>query len=115
MNIKPLLNYISDYVTLTEVEEVFLTSKVSYRKYLKGQYIDQQGDVCNYSCFVISGCTKTFHIDENGQEHIVMFSIENWWTSDMGSFISRAPADYNIQCIDNTELIMFSFDVICAS
>ena len=112
MNIKPLLNYISDYVTLTEEEEVFLTSKVSYRKYLKGQYIVQQGDVCNYSCFVISGCTKTFHIDENGQEHIVMFSIENWWTSDMGSFITRAPADYNIQCIDNTELIMFSFDVI---
>jgi CRP-like cAMP-binding protein len=112
MNIKPLLNYISDYVTLTKEEEVFLTSKVIYRKYLKGQYIVQQGDVCNYSSFVISGCTKTFHIDENGQEHIVVFSIENWWTSDMGSFIARTPADYNIQCIDNTELIMFSFDVI---
>jgi CRP-like cAMP-binding protein len=112
MNIKPLLDYISNYVTLTEEEEVFLTSKVIYRKYLKGQYIVQQGDVCNFSSFVISGCTKTFHIDENGQEHIVVFSIENWWTSDMGSFIARTPADYNIQCIDNTELIMFSFDVI---
>tara|TARA_R110002049_G_scaffold202967_3_gene373465 strand:+ start:580 stop:1164 length:585 start_codon:yes stop_codon:yes gene_type:complete len=112
MNIQPLLNYISNYISLTEEEEAFLTSKVSYRKYLKGQYIVQQGDVCKYECFVISGCTKTFHVDDSGQEHIVMFSIENWWTSDMGSFITQTPADYNIQCIDNTELIMFSFDVI---
>lgn len=112
MNIKPLLNYISNYVSLTKEEEEFLASKVSYRKYLKGQYILQQGDVCKHQCFVISGCTKMFHVDDSGQEHIVMFSIENWWTSDMGSFITQIPADYNIQCIDNTELIMFSFDVM---
>lgn len=112
MNIQPLLNYISNYVSLTPEEEAFLISKVSYRKYLKGQYIVQQGDVCKYECFVISGCTKTFHVDDHGQEHIVMFSIENWWTSDMGSFITQTPADYNIQCIDNTELIMFSYDII---
>lgn len=112
MDIQPLLNYINNYVSLTNEEEAFLASKVSYRKYLKGQYILQQGDVCKYQCFVISGCTKTFHVDDSGQEHIVMFSIENWWTSDMGSFITQMPADYNIQCIDNTELIMFSFDVM---
>ncbi len=112
MNIQPLLDYISNYISLTKEEETFLVSKVSYRKYLKGQYIVQQGDICKYECFVISGCTKTFHIDDSGQEHIVMFSIENWWTSDMGSFITQTPADYNIQCIDNSELIMFSFEVI---
>ncbi len=112
MEIQPLLNYISTYVSLTEEEETFLASKVTYRKYLKGQYILQQGDVCKHQCFVISGCTKMFHIDDSGQEHIVMFAIENWWTSDMGSFITQTPADYNIQCIDKSELIMFSYDVI---
>lgn len=112
MHIKPLLNYISNYISLTAEEEAFLTSKVSYRKYLKGQYILQQGDVCKHECFVISGCTKTFHVDDDGQAHIVMFSIENWWTSDMGSFITQTPADYNIQCIDDTELILFSVDII---
>lgn len=111
-HIHPLLDYISNYISLTEEEEAFLISKVTYRKYLKGQYILQQGDVCKHQCFVISGCTKTFHVDDNGQEHIVMFSIENWWTSDMGSFITQTPADYNIQCIDNSELIMFSYDII---
>jgi CRP-like cAMP-binding protein len=72
----------------------------------------QQGDICSYSSFVVSGCTKTFYMDADGQEHIVMFSIEDWWTSDMGSFISQTPADYNVQCIENTELIQFSYDII---
>lgn len=111
-NIQPLIEYIKNYVSLTAEEASFLTSKVTYRKYSKGQYIVQQGDVCKHQCFVVSGCTKTFHIDDSGQEHIVMFSIENWWTSDMGSFISKIPADYNIQCIEDTELIMFSSEAM---
>lgn len=112
MNIQPLLNYIAQHVALTKEEEAILESKVSYRKYLKGQFVVQQGDVCKYECFVISGCTKTYYVDDEGQEHIVMFSIEDWWTSDIGSFISQTPADFNIQCIENTELIMFSYDEI---
>ncbi|GAA3652309.1 Crp/Fnr family transcriptional regulator [Flavivirga jejuensis] len=107
-----LLNYINNYVSLTEIEAEILLSKVTYRKYLKGQFIVQQGDVCKYECFVLSGCTKTFYIDEEGQEHIVMFSIEDWWTSDIGSFITQTPADFNVQCLENTELIMFSYDII---
>ncbi|TGV00380.1 Crp/Fnr family transcriptional regulator [Flavivirga rizhaonensis] len=107
-----LLDYINKHVSLTEAEEEVLLSKVIYRTYLKGQFIVQQGDVCKYECFVLSGCTKTFHVDNEGQEHIVMFSIEDWWTADMGSFITQTPADFNVQCLEKTELIMFSYDVI---
>ncbi|MGE5943439.1 MAG: Crp/Fnr family transcriptional regulator [Flavobacteriales bacterium] len=112
MKIGPLLEYINKYVFLTQEETDFLVSKIIYRKYLKGQYLVQQGDVCKYSCFVISGCTKTFYMDEAGQEHIMMFSIEDWWTSDMSSFINQTPADFNIQFLENTELIMFPHDII---
>ncbi|AUS06432.1 Crp/Fnr family transcriptional regulator [Pseudotamlana carrageenivorans] len=112
MKIQPLLNYIGQHVTLTKEEEAILESKVSYRKYLKGQFVVQQGDVCKYECFVVSGCTKTYYVDDEGQEHIVMFSVEDWWTSDIGSFITQTPADFNIQCLENTELIMFSYDEI---
>ena len=112
MKIEPLLEYINNYVSLTKDEIDFLVSKIIDRKYLKGQYLVQQGDVCKYSCFVISGCTKTFYMDEAGQEHIMMFSIEDWWTSDMSSFINQTPADFNIQFLENTELIMFPHDNI---
>ena len=107
---KALLDYINRVVVLTEEEESILTSLISYRKLLKGQYFLQQGDVCKFSGFVISGCTKTFYVDEEGQEHVVMFSIEDWWTSDMGSYISQKPADFNVQCLENTELVQFSYE-----
>jgi CRP-like cAMP-binding protein len=109
---KPLLHYINEYVSLSKSEEDILMSKLNYRKYLKGQYIVQQGDICKQECFVLSGCVKTFYMDDEGQEHIVMFSIKDWWTADMGSFITQTPADYNIQCIEDTELILFGYDII---
>ena len=112
MNSKPLLDYIRKYIDLTESEELILLSKIVHRKYLKNQYIVQQGDVCKNECFILSGMTKTFYMTNDGQEHIIMFSIEDWWTSDMGSFITQTPADYNVQCIEDTELIQFSYDTI---
>ncbi len=112
MDTQPLLNYIDKYVKLTGEEAKILTSHVTFRKYLKGQYVVQQGDICKTECFVVKGCTKMFHMDDSGQEHIIMFSVEDWWTGDMGSFITQTPADFNIQCIENTELILFHHNSI---
>jgi len=109
---EPLLNYIKNYINLNDEEVTVLLTKIAFRKYLKGQYVVQQGDICKNSCFVLSGCTKTFYMDSQGQEHIVMFSIEDWWSSDIGSFITQTPADFNIQCLENTELAIFSYDII---
>ncbi|PCH99775.1 MAG: hypothetical protein COB81_10235 [Flavobacteriaceae bacterium] len=110
MQEQPLLDYIERYIDLTDSEKKILLSKVSSRKYLKGQYIVQQGDICKHSSYLISGCTKTSYLDKKGQEHIIMFAIEDWWTSDIGSFVTQTPADYNIQCIEDTEVIQFFYD-----
>ena len=72
----------------------------------------QQGDVCRYESFIVSGCAKTFFADGEGNEHVVMFAVENWWTADLGSFISREPADYNIQCLEKTRVAQFSYETL---
>lgn len=110
IEMQPLLEYIQKYVDLTDEEKGFLISKIDIRTYLKNQYITQQGDVCKYECFILKGCTRTFHVDSNGQEHIIMFAIEDWWASDMGSFITQTPADFNVQCIEKTKVIMFTYE-----
>lgn len=110
MNKKPFLNYINRYIHLTIEEENLLFSKIIERNYLKDQYIVQQGDTCKTVNFIISGCTKTFYMNTDGQEHIVGFSIEDWWTSDLGSFITQTPADFNVQCLENTKLFQFTYD-----
>src|SRR6185369_7421125 len=91
-------------------EEVILLSKVKTRKFLKGQFVVQQGDVCKTENFVLAGCLKTFHMDHEGQEHVVMLAIENWWTSDLGSYIHQTPADFNVQCLENSEVAQISYE-----
>ena len=108
MDTQPLFKYIANHITLTSEEESFVLTRIKHRKYLKRQYVVQQGDICKYLSFVRSGCLRTFHIDKDGQEHIIRFALENWWTADLGSFIAQTPADCNVQCLENTEVIQFS-------
>ena len=107
--IQPFLSYINNYVSLNEEEIFALKNRIQIRSYLKGQYVVQQGDICNYECFILSGCTKTFHLDSEGHEHVIMFSIEDWWSSDMGSFITQTPADFSVQCIEPTKMVQISY------
>ena len=109
VDLKPFLDYIDQFIQLTAEEQSILLSKVKVKKYLKGQFVVQNGDVCRHENFVLSGCLKTFYIDDKGQEHIVMFAIENWWTSDLGSFITQTPADLNVQCLKNSELVQITY------
>jgi len=110
MQNQPLLYAINSIINLTEQEEVLLISKIKKRKYLRNQYLVQQGDVCNTVSLVISGCLKTFYVDNQGNEHVVLFAIEDWWSADLGSFITQTPADFNVQCIEDTILFQFTYE-----
>jgi len=108
--VRQLLEYIKQYVDLTEDEKSMLLSTVKLKKFTKGQFVVQNGEVCKYENFVLSGCLRSFYIDNEGQEHIVMFAVENWWTADLGSFITQKPADLNVQCLENSELIQIHYN-----
>lgn len=110
MDITPLLNHINRFITLDESEAVRIANRISHRKYLKGQFIVQHGDICKFESYVLKGCCKSFYVDPGGHEHIVMFAIEDWWTGDLGSFITQTPADYNVVCLEDTEVIQLSYD-----
>lgn len=102
----------NQYIDLSQQEIAILSEHLKVRTYLKGQFIVQQGDVCKYESFLISGCTKTFFVDQEGSEHVVLFAIENWWAADLGSFIAQQPADYNIQCLEKTKVVQFTNDAL---
>ena len=108
MNTSNFLSYIKKVIPLSNKEELYLLSKVTDRKYLKGQYILQQGDTCKFLNFIVSGGTKTYHIDKEGDEHIFRFAIENWWATDLPSFVNEDIANTNIQCLVNTHVVQIS-------
>ena len=104
------IKYLHRYVNLTDDEEKLVQASLKKRTYLKGQYILQAGDICRYQTYIVSGSVRTFCLDNKGNEHVVSFGIENWWVGDLDSFSDQTPAEFNIQCLDQTEVIQISYD-----
>ncbi|WP_439697912.1 Crp/Fnr family transcriptional regulator [Mucilaginibacter sp. AW1-7] len=108
--------YIDDRATLTDAEKEMIRSVAVIKKIRKRQYLLQAGDVWKYDAFVSSGCLRTYSVDEKGNEHIIGFSIENWWCGDRESLLSRQPARFNIDAIEDSELVLFThsnFEILC--
>jgi CRP-like cAMP-binding protein len=82
------------------VEEVTVLKRVRKR-----QYLLQEGDVSNYIGFVVKGCLRLYQVGKGGQEHIMRFSVENWWVSDYDSFHSGLPSKYNIDALEDSEML----------
>ena len=76
------------------------------RKLRKKQFLLNEGEVCRYIGFVNSGCMREYTIDSRGNEHIIQFAIEDWWVSDLNSFLSGEPAEYNIDALQDSEILL---------
>ena len=99
---------LQQHVTLTEQELAVIEELFNTRKYRKRQYILQEGEVMRFDSFVLSGLTRLYEVDEKGHEHIVMFGPEGWWVGDLYSFFAEMPSRFNIDCLEDTEVMQIS-------
>lgn len=110
MSYKSILEYIGHYVTLTDREVEIVKSLTRIKKVRKGQFVAEQGEICRYENFVVEGCLRCYHVDEDGKEHIVQFAVENWWISDLHSFLTQSPAHFSVDAIEPSVLVQFGYD-----
>jgi CRP-like cAMP-binding protein len=103
-----LVKSIREKVSLNDEDIEALKPFFIPKKIRKRQYVLNAGDVCQYITFVDKGLLRSFTIDDEGNEHVVQFAIECWWISDMGSFVSGKDALYNIEALEDSELLHLS-------
>ena len=103
-----LENHVKTYVSLSEDEVLALNSLAQYRKVKKNQYLLHEGGVSAMSCYILSGCLRTYIIDNKGIEHILGFSTPGWWTGNLQNFYNDKPSEWNIQAIVDTEILFFT-------
>ena len=108
MNVELLLSNISKHISLTSEETDFFISLLNSRSLKPGEFLLREGEVCRYQSFIDKGCLKSYYMDENADEHIVDFVIEEWWADDLYSFFTGTPAKSNIKAIEKTELMQIS-------
>jgi CRP-like cAMP-binding protein len=103
-----LISKINEKITLTPEEEALCKTFFIPKKMRKRQYLLQEGDVCRYTAFVEKGALRTYTVDEKGAEHIIQFAIEGWWTGDLFSFLTTEPSVYNIDVLEDAELLLLT-------
>lgn len=102
--------YINSKVSITDsdFEKIRKVSKV--KKLRKKQYLLEEGNIWQNYAFVCSGCLRTYTIDEKSAEHVIKFSIENWWAGDRESLLNATPSKYNIDALEESLIIMIKKD-----
>lgn len=103
-----LFKAINDKVSLTEEEQEACKRFFIHKKLRKKQYLLQQDDVCKYTAFVEKGALRAYSVDDKGYEHIIQFALEGWWMSDIYSFLTGEPSSYNIEALEDTELLLLT-------
>lgn len=102
--------YLQDKATFSDEEMERIRSVSILKKLRRRQYLLQEGDVWRYNAFVCQGFLKTFSVDDKGQEHIINFAPENYWAGDRESLTSGNPSRFNIDAIEDSEIILITDD-----
>lgn len=94
-------------VALSADEEEQIKNYLTPKKLRKRQYLLQDGDVCKTIAFVEKGLLRAYTADDT-TEHVIQFALEGWTISDLYSFLTGEPATYNIEALEDSELILIN-------
>jgi len=106
MNIEPLIAFFDSYVRLDAEEKDELYQRVKERTLKRREFLLQEGQVCRYYGFVVSGCLRTYAVDNAGKEHNLQFAAENEWAVDISSFYSGKPGKLFIEAMEPSQLLL---------
>lgn len=76
----------------------------------KNEYLLEAGQVCRHGYFINSGSLIKTFLNQNGKEIVQGFYIDEDYAflSEVTSYFSKQPSDFEIKAIENCELIEFS-------
>lgn len=103
-----ILTNISRYIHLDPEEAGLFVSLLEARELARKQFLLRQGEICRYDYFITRGCVKVCYTGEKGTECIIKFAPENWWVTDLDSFLNKKPSFYYIQAIEDTEVFQLN-------
>jgi len=102
------IDNIQKHIHLNKEEIQLVLSVMKPKKLKKKQFFMTEGDFCQNTAFVLSGCLRSYFIDANGFEHNLQFAIEDWWMADMMSFTTQKPGRLNIEALEDSEMLTLS-------
>lgn len=105
-----LRSHIQRYIPVTNIEFEAIYQAMTRQVFKKRESLVRSGEPCEHFYFVLSGSLRTFTTDERGNEHIFHLAFEDWWASDLFSFITGDSAFFSIEALEDTEVLAIHRD-----
>ena len=99
---------ITNHIALSDEEMEIFCDLFRPKTILKKDFLLRKGEICKFEGFVTKGLFRVFHIDNNGDEQILYFAIENWWVADIDSFTNEQPSQLFIEALEDSEVLLIS-------
>ena len=90
---------------------LLLEPLLSFKKLTKGDFLFQEGEVCEFVGFVLEGCLRTFVLKQ-AKEYTLFFHTKNQTFGDYESFQKRCPTRFSIQAIEDSKIMIFDRQVM---
>jgi CRP-like cAMP-binding protein len=105
-----IINYIKQYVSISDAETELFCSAFKEIKVRKRQILVQPGFVAKSRYFVLQGALRAYVIGDTGQDQTIQLAIEDWWISDYNSYIFQQPASMFVEAVEDSVLLQISFE-----
>ena len=93
-------------ITLTDAEFDRFTTFLQPKTYKKKDFLLQAGEISKHLAFVNEGIFRTYTIDKTGEEHVLQFSLEDWWTGDTYSGLTQKPSTFFIEALEDSHVYL---------
>jgi CRP-like cAMP-binding protein len=108
MNTDLILHNVTRLIELDPEEVKFFTLLLSHKTIKRKQLLLREGRTATQTYFVNSGCLRVCRIEKDGKIHVPYFAVEEHWVSDLYSFLTETPATFNIEALEDTEVLCIS-------
>jgi len=99
---------IAKHISLSDSELDNFFNLFQPREVPKKSFLLRENEICRFEGFVTKGLFRVFHIDEKGFEQVLYFAVEDWWITDIDSFINEQPSLLYIEALEDSEVLLIS-------
>jgi CRP-like cAMP-binding protein len=105
-----LIHHVNKRVPLTTAEADEFAKAFKLTKVKKRQFIIQPDFVPRYRSYVLQGSFRVYVVDDNGQDHTIQMSVEDWWVSDYNSYIFQKPATMFVVALEDSVILQLGYE-----
>lgn len=104
-----LLEYLQLFHSISPSDFNLLIADFKHKKFDKGEYITEQGQVQKHLYFITKGVQMSF-LDSDNRMHVIAFTYPPNLCAIPESFMLQQPAPYALKCLTETEANYISYD-----